>query len=322
MSDGSWRQKRATPEIAGGYQAGLEWSSQLIEEFGPGKRWRNGMRKLLLGLNEWLERNGVGRSCMTCNDLDVLSFLGSQWLVAIESRCRTTHNEGEPRVSPSTVDVVINCLSGSFRLLGREKGDDPCQSGRVKIFKKSYQEYALSRGVVEESARSLGWEKLMIVIRYIRNKVKILKKMREAEAYRDAAMFLYLWESWQRCDVDVRKGYLFRAGRGSSALGGGAFNKRIEKWFGEAGVYEGESGHNFRVGGLRAGIEEGWSLGEMMRQGTWNSVGTFMRYGYGMRRGWKRGVAEKEIEEEGVIGVTRATDGSQDLSGEEDGGES
>ncbi|GBG79588.1 hypothetical protein CBR_g29735 [Chara braunii] len=195
MSDGSWRQKRATPEIAGNYQSGLEWSSQLIEEFGPGKRWRNGMRKLLLGLNEWLERNGVGINFMTCNDLDVLSFLSSQWLVEIESRCRTTDNEGEPMVSPSTADAVINCLSGSFRLMGREEGDDPCQSSRVKIFKKSYREYALSRGVVEESARPLEWEKLLNVIKYVRNKVKVLKKMREAEAYRDAAMSALLKSS-------------------------------------------------------------------------------------------------------------------------------
>ncbi|GBG89524.1 hypothetical protein CBR_g49314 [Chara braunii] len=99
--------------------------------------------------------------------------------------------------------------------------------------------------------------------------------------------------SYENIGVDIRKGYLFRTGRGNNALGGGAFNKRIEKWFGEAGVYEGESGHSFRIGGLRAGIEEGWSLGEMMRQGTWNSVGTFMRYGYGMRRGWKRSLEEK-----------------------------
>ncbi|GBG89610.1 hypothetical protein CBR_g49400 [Chara braunii] len=88
--------------------------------------------------------------------------------------------------------------------------------------------------------------------------------------------------------VDLRSYYLFRAGRGVNALGGGAFNKRVEKWFGEAGVYEGESNHSFRIGGLQAGIEDGWSLGEMMRQGTLSSIGMFMRYGYGVKRGWKR----------------------------------
>ncbi|GBG61526.1 hypothetical protein CBR_g22323 [Chara braunii] len=94
--------------------------------------------------------------------------------------------------------------------------------------------------------------------------------------------------AYGRIVQDIRVGYLFRGRRGNGPLGGSRFNKRIEKWFGEAGVYEGETGHNFRIGGVQADIEEGWSLGEMMRQGTWKSVGTFMRYGYGMKRGWKR----------------------------------
>ncbi|GBG71515.1 hypothetical protein CBR_g8932 [Chara braunii] len=97
-----------------------------------------------------------------------------------------------------------------------------------------------------------------------------------------------LVNSYDRLGQDVRRGYLFRSMRGDGPVSGGGFNKRIEKWFEEAGVYEGESGHNFRIGGVQAGIEEGWSLGEIMRQGTWSSIGTFMRYGYGMRRGWNK----------------------------------
>ncbi|GBG89395.1 hypothetical protein CBR_g49186 [Chara braunii] len=97
-----------------------------------------------------------------------------------------------------------------------------------------------------------------------------------------------LVNSYDRLGQDVKRGHLFWSMRGDGPVSGGGFNKRIEKWFEEAGVYEGESGHNFRIGGVQAGIEEGWSLEEMMQQGTWSIVRTFMRYGYGMRRGWKR----------------------------------
>ncbi|GBG60586.1 hypothetical protein CBR_g8607 [Chara braunii] len=94
--------------------------------------------------------------------------------------------------------------------------------------------------------------------------------------------------SYERVGQYLRSGYVFRPVRGDGPMSGGVFNKRIEKWFEAARVFEGESGHSFIIGGVQAGIEEGWSLGEMMQQGTWSQVGTFMRYGYGMKRGWKR----------------------------------
>ncbi|GBG69989.1 hypothetical protein CBR_g4817 [Chara braunii] len=297
---------------------------------------------------------------MQCNDLDVLSFVSSQWLVEVESRCRTSDAAALPLVSPSTVDAALNCLSACFRLLGRDGEGDPCQSSRVRSFRKAYREYSLQRGVVEESAVALTWMKLERVMRFIRDKVKVLKGHHEAQAHRDGGAFLYLWESWQRCGEglrlqykeidlekkivrpgytktdrhggrfmirlrdaggeeetflgwlpemvssyeqvgqDIKQGFLFRPMWGSGAMSGGAFNKRIEKWYVEAGVFAGESGHSFRIGGVQAGIEEGWSLCEMMRQGTWSSVGTFMRYGYGMRRGWKRRrVGESSAKEDG-----------------------
>ncbi|GBG66471.1 hypothetical protein CBR_g61514 [Chara braunii] len=284
LSDGGWRQKRDTPEFEGGYEAGLEWSSALVGTYGAGRRWRGGMKKLLLALNEWLKRNNVGRGCMGCNDLDVLSFVSSQWLVEVESRCRTSDAAGLPLVSPSMADVALNCLSACFRLLGRDGEVDPCQSSRVRSFRRAYREYSLQRGVVEESAVPL---RFMIRLREVSS---------EGETFLGWPPKMV--DSYDRVGQDVRQGFLFRPMRGGGAISGGAFNKGIEKWFGEAGVYAGESGHNFRVGGVQAGIGEGWSLGEIMRQGTWSSVGTFMRYGYGMKRGWKRqrggGLGDKE----------------------------
>ncbi|GBG72296.1 hypothetical protein CBR_g11224 [Chara braunii] len=142
-----------------------------------------------------------------------------------------------------------------------------------------YKEIDIERGVVCPVYTKTNWQgrRFMIQLRDPRS---------EEETF--LGWLPEMMASYERVGQDLRSGYLFGPVRGDGPMSGGGFNKRIEKWFEAVGVFEGESGHSFRIGEVQAGIEEGWSLGEMMRQSTWSQVGTFMRYGYRIKRGWKR----------------------------------
>jgi integrase len=288
----------------------------------------------------WLKKVEIGRDLKTCTELDVLSFLGSFWLPQLRERCRTVDRDGQPYPSFSSVEASIGLLSTEFKILGREGARNPCESWKMEIFRRSYRNEGLRRGVKEKQARAMTKDKLVKLGMRIRGHMRILSRWRYAEALRDLCIMTYLWESWQRggeglrledeevdvetlvvqpgytktrrgsrrsvaslrpsegdgssfiellqelkhcyrtLGVDLSSGPLFRGNGGKRGLSLSAFNRRLKHWLKKFELYEGESTHSFRVGGVREGIKQGWSLEQMLNQASWKNFETFIRYGY------------------------------------------
>lgn len=141
---------------------------------------------------------------------DVLAFVRGYWIPRHLSSCRTVvEATGDKVVAMSTVKKVVDHLSRSYDMVGREGKDNPAKGEGVQAFKEGYRKMLHELGVKERKAIVFNEGKLEDLVAFAVSEVEKMKEgIERCCAIQDLAAILYLWEAWVRgkeCGILQRK---------------------------------------------------------------------------------------------------------------------
>jgi hypothetical protein len=121
---------------------------------------------------ELIAKNAYGVSVETAGAEDVLAFIRGFWIPKHLESCRTTAANGAKVVSVSTVKHVLQHVSKSYELLGREDKQKPVKSECVQSFKEGYKKMLHSLDVQEKKATVFKEGKIEDLVQYMREEIK------------------------------------------------------------------------------------------------------------------------------------------------------
>jgi hypothetical protein len=132
------------------YGKSLEWGATIAGRAVEGDESR---QKVWAEYREFLGENAYGVTVESARAKDVLAFVRGYWIPRHLSACRTVVKAtGSKVVAMSTVKKVVDYVSKSYEMLGREGRENPAKGEAVQAFKEGYRKMLHNLGVKEKKA--------------------------------------------------------------------------------------------------------------------------------------------------------------------------
>lgn len=150
----------------------------------------------------------MGLTELTVGPEYILAWLEKEFIPRHVAQCRTLLPDGSKVCSASLISSVLSHLSTSFEEVIGRRGPyvaaqpsvgNPCDSPIISLYRKGYKKALVEQGVVELGAIPMTAGKVQQLVQGCRARAASSQDSRIQLVYRrDALLWLYLWQSWQR----------------------------------------------------------------------------------------------------------------------------
>jgi integrase len=135
----------------------------------------------------------------SASDLDVIAFVQGHWISTHKANCRTRfRGDGDLTASASAVKGIMQHISKSYSMMGRQDEANPAKQESVKAYYDGYKAWLRENGVRQKRAKILKEEKVNILTSYLEKEIDRSGGLRRCVLRMDLAAVDYLWESWAR----------------------------------------------------------------------------------------------------------------------------
>jgi integrase len=167
--------------------------------FSVSRGFEDSRQKTWAELGEFLASIGHGLDVERASDLDVIAFVQGGWMATHKANCRTRMGEAGERVaSASAVKGIIQHISKSYSMMGRQDEANPAKQESVRAYCEGYRNWLRENGVRAKRAKVFKEEKVGDLTNYLEGEISRSVGIRRCVLMTDLAAVDYLWESWAR----------------------------------------------------------------------------------------------------------------------------